>query len=41
MSDAAPMTIRSLAPWFGGKRTLAPRIVAELGTHTQYWRATA
>jgi DNA adenine methylase len=31
------MTIRSLAPWFGGKRTLAPRIVAELGKHTQYF----
>lgn len=37
MSDTAPMTIRSLAPWFGGKRTLAPRIVAELGPHGQYF----
>lgn len=31
------MKIRALAPWFGGKRTLAPRIVAELGPHTQYF----
>lgn len=31
------MIIRSIAPWFGGKRTLAPAIVAELGPHTQYF----
>lgn len=31
------MTIKALAPWFGGKRTLAPRIVAELGEHRAYW----
>ena len=31
------MKIGSLAPWFGGKRTLAPRIVAELGEHRVYW----
>ena len=37
MSEASPMKIHSLAPWFGGKRTLAPRIVAELGKHTQYF----
>lgn len=38
MREAAPdMKIRALAPWFGGKRTLAPRIVAELGKHTQYF----
>lgn len=30
------MTIKALAPWFGGKRTLAPRIVAELGKHDYY-----
>jgi len=35
MSDA--MKIKAIAPWFGGKRTLAPRIVAELGPHTQYF----
>jgi len=29
--------IRALAPWFGGKRTMAPAIVEELGTHTQYF----
>ena len=34
MSD---MKITALAPWFGGKRTLAPRIVAELGKQSAYW----
>lgn len=34
MSDAP--TITAIAPWFGGKRTLAPRIVKELGDHTYY-----
>lgn len=36
MSDTAPMKIHSLAPWFGGKRTQAPRIVVELGKHDFY-----
>jgi DNA adenine methylase len=31
------MPIKALAPWFGGKRNLAPRIVAELGEHRVYW----
>lgn len=31
------MKIKAIAPWFGGKRTLAPAIVAELGEHTQYF----
>ncbi len=31
------MKIKSIAPWFGGKRTLAPRIVRELGVHVQYF----
>lgn len=31
------MKISALAPWFGSKRTLAPRIVAELGPHSCYW----
>lgn len=35
------MKIRALAPWFGGKRTMAPDIVAELGTHTQYFEPFA
>ena len=30
------MKIRALAPWYGSKRTLAPRIVAELGPHGFY-----
>jgi DNA adenine methylase len=36
--DAGPeMKITAIAPWFGGKRTLAPVIVRELGKHTVYW----
>lgn len=31
------MKITAIAPWFGGKRTLAPRIIAELGNHSAYW----
>lgn len=31
------MKIKALAPWFGGKRTLAPAIVQQLGKHTQYF----
>jgi DNA adenine methylase len=34
---AEGMTIKALAPWFGSKRTLAPRIVAELGEHHSYF----
>lgn len=30
------MRIRALAPWYGSKRTLAARIVAELGPHQFY-----
>lgn len=29
--------IKAIAPWFGGKRTMAPLIVRELGKHTQYF----
>lgn len=31
------MKIKAIAPWFGGKRTLAPEIVRELGDHRSYW----
>lgn len=31
------MKITALAPWFGGKRTLAPKIVEQLGPHRAYW----
>lgn len=31
------MKIGALAPWFGGKRTMAPTIVAQLGRHVSYW----
>lgn len=37
MTTSPEMKITALAPWFGGKRTLAPRIVAELGQHSAYW----
>lgn len=33
----ADMKVKALAPWFGGKRTLAPRVIAELGEHRDYW----
>ena len=32
-----PMRIGALAPWYGSKRTLAPKIVEELGERTGYW----
>ena len=31
------MKVGAVAPWFGGKRTLAPRVVDQLGKHTQYF----
>lgn len=31
------MPITAIAQWYGGKRTLAPRIIAELGKHRAYW----
>jgi DNA adenine methylase len=31
------MKITALAPWFGGKRTMAPIIIQELGPHAAYW----
>lgn len=36
LTAAAPK-ISAIAPWFGSKRTLAPRIVKELGPHTSYF----
>lgn len=37
MNRAADIKIKALAPWFGSKRNLAPRIIAELGDHRAYW----
>lgn len=34
MSD---MKVTAIAPWFGSKRNLAPKIVQELGEHRSYW----
>lgn len=31
------MKITAIAPWFGGKRTMAPAIIRELGSHSAYW----
>lgn len=33
----SPMKVKAVAPWFGGKRTLAPQVVTQLGKHTQYF----
>lgn len=35
------MKIKAIAPWFGGKRNLAPQIVEELGRHRVYWEPFA
>lgn len=35
--EAESMKIKAIAPWFGGKRTLAPKIVKLLGEHRVYW----
>lgn len=35
------MKIKTLEPWFGGKRTLAPTIVEELGPHRAYFEPMA
>lgn len=39
ITTAAP--IKSILPYFGGKRTLAPRIVAEFGPHVAYCEGCA
>lgn len=33
----AEAIIKAIAPWFGGKRTMAADVIAELGPHTQYF----
>lgn len=30
------MKIKSLVPWYGSKRTLAPRIIQQFGPHATY-----
>lgn len=34
---ASDMKIKAIAPWFGGKRTMAPLVATELGAHIQYF----
>ena len=36
-SEIPAMPIKAIAGWFGGKRTLATIIAAELGPHKSYW----
>ena len=31
------MKIKAIAPWFGGKRTLAATVVQEIGPHKSFW----
>lgn len=31
------MKVKAIAPWFGGKRNLAPEIIKALGPHRCYW----
>ena len=38
-NNLPPLT--AVAPWYGGKRRLAPRIVAEFGRHRAYWEPLA
>ena len=37
VSEKAIPKIKALAPWFGGKRGMARRIVQEIGEHRVYW----
>jgi DNA adenine methylase len=37
MLDVSEMKLTSIGPWFGGKRTLAPEIVRQLGPHSYYF----
>lgn len=36
-TSSAEMKIGAIAPWFGGKRNMAPLIAAELGPHSAFW----
>lgn len=36
LNEKQEMKVRSLVAWFGGKRTLAPIIVSDLGAHSMY-----
>lgn len=37
IGEVEPMDVSAIVPYFGCKRTLAPRIVAEFGEHSQYF----
>jgi DNA adenine methylase len=34
---SSEMKVTAIAPWFGGKRNLAPKIIELLGPHRAYW----
>lgn len=36
-ASSSDMKVRAIAPWFGGKRNLAPKIIELLGPHRAYW----
>lgn len=35
--NQSDMRITAIAPWYGGKRRMAPLIIEELGPHVAYW----
>lgn len=37
IASANKPAVTAIAPWFGSKRTLAPKIIAALGPHRCYW----
>src|ERR1700743_3799151 len=37
VSEELSQRVTSIAPWFGGKRTIAPDICMEFGEHRSYW----
>src|SRR3954464_10186721 len=36
-TESEEMKVTAIAPWFGSKRTMAPIIVEELGSHRAYF----
>ncbi len=37
VNTTSDMKVTAIAPWYGGKRTMAPVIIEELGPHRAYW----
>lgn len=36
-TETSEMKVTAIAPWYGSKRTLAPKIIERLGPHSAYW----